>query len=262
MSSYSIDYIYLPRLRNSYHVAFHGAVSRELSTNDLTDVYGTDLDQRYSAALKAEQDIVNRSQSSQYTTELETYDKTRDNYYRRIYYRLKCAEYDSENTAITEDLVTKIKSSILNAYTLTVVNKANQEETAVIKGFIQDIRSILAESLTTLGIEDDLLKLETANDQYEINFMNRVHEYAASSDAKTYREATDDAYVQICHSLVYEANIVTTDTTEQAKVTLAQTVINDLNTLIKIYKSKMKSASNTEVPDDVTEETTETKTEA
>lgn len=264
MSTYSIDYIRLQRMRNTYHVAFHGNIVSELSNNDLTEVYGVGLDQRYSAALKAEQDVVNRSMASEYTAVLAEKDTIRDNYYRKIIYTLKCVLLDTENTSVTDAIRSEVSTNILNAYSLDMANKANQEETAIIRGFIQDLRALPADDLKVLNIDSDLVKLEDANNEYETNFMNRVHEYSVASDAKPYREATDDLYNQICLAIATEANLVTTDETEQAKVTLAQTVVTDINTLVKVYKAKMNSASNTDTAEDITAETTEdaNKTEA
>ena len=89
----TISKIYFARLSNAYHVSFLSNVKAGLEKYDAVQLgIPVNLYSAFLAALEIEQDIVNRSRASVFTQKLAEFDKTRDNYFKRIYYKLRTAE--------------------------------------------------------------------------------------------------------------------------------------------------------------------------
>lgn len=216
--------------------------------------------------LEVEQDIVNRSRASVFTRELQGYDTLRDNYFRRIYYKLKNAENDSQNPAMTEKLIQNIQVHFLNVYGLNVCNEPNQKETAKLRGFIKDLRQFLYMNFEALGIANDLTILEEANDNYEKTYMARVSEYATTTPSSELRESTEQAYLALSFQIMTLANNPSTEQADMMHAKYCERVIAEINQLIKEFKSKAYSGSNAsdeeindeaEISDDAIEGVTE-----
>ena len=265
MATLQINHITFQRLSNAYHVAFFSNVKAGIDKYEY-DKLGID-DENYSRfcdALEREQDIVNRSRASYLTRELQGFDTLRDNYYRRVYYKLRNAENDSQNPAMTAELIEKIQVNLLGQYGLNVVNEPNQKETAKIRGFIKDIRQYINAHLETLEIANDLAILEEANNNYEKTYMARIAEYAASPASTTLREATEHAYLALSFLIMTLANNPSTEQADMMHARLCERLINDLNLLIKDFKSKAYSGSqdvNEDLEEDVTEDENNVNTE-
>ena len=234
-----IETIAFTRLTNAYHVSFLSNVKADIDKYGAA-VLGLDatLYDSFCEHLETEQDIVNRARASAFTRQLAEHDQTRDNYFRRIYYKLKSAENDSMNEAITPELVATINAHFLSQYPLTVVNEANQVETAKIRGFIKDLRQFLSESFTVLQITEDIEILETANDSYEDVYMARIREKSENVVSTECRANTEAAYMQISYTLAATANMSSNDAETQVKIGMCGNVIDEINVLIRDFKSK------------------------
>ena len=239
MNVKEIETIAFTRLSHAYHVAFLSNVKADI------DKYGaavlgldTALYDRFCESLEAEQDIVNRARASAFTRQLAEHDQTRDNYFRRIYYKLKNAENDSMNEAITPELVATINAHFLSQYPLTVTTEANQVETAKIRGFIKDLRQFLYESFTVLQITADIEILETANDSYEEIYMARIREKSDTAVSTECRANTEAAFLVISYTLAATANMSSTDAETQVRIGMCGNVIDEINVLIRDFKSK------------------------
>ena len=258
MATKYIDNISFPRLTHAYHIAFFSNVKAGIDKYEY-DKLGIDYESytRFCDALEREQDIVKRSGASAVTKELAEYDTKRDNYFRRIYYKLKNAENDSENAAMTPELISKIQVHLLSQYGLGLVTEANQKETAKIRGFIKDIRQFINASLEDLEIANDLTVLETANDNYEKAYMARVAEKAAQPASTVLREATESAYLALSYLIATLANNPSTEQADMMHARLCERLINELNVLVKDFKQKAYSSSTAkeeEGSEDVNEE--------
>ena len=244
MATKYIINISFPRLSHAYHVAFFSNVKAGIDKYE-ADKLGIDAEiyARFTKALGIEQDIVKRSRASAVTKELAEYDQKRDNYFRRIYYKLKNAENDSENTAMTPELISKIQVHLLSQYGLGIVAEANQKETAKLRGFIKDIRQFIPTNLDDLEITNDLTVLETANDNYEKAYMERVAEQAAIPASNSLREATESAYLALTYVIATLANNPSTEQADMMHARLCERLINELNVLVKDFKSKAYSSS-------------------
>ena len=239
MATKQINHITFQRLSNAYHVAFfsnvkatiekYGAATLKLDETGYED---------FTSALDLEQDIVNRTRSSAFTRQLQDFDRVRDAYFRRIYYKLKNVENDINNELITKTLVDRINTLILSQYGLSICAEANQKETAKLRGFIRDVKDYLADDLEKLDITSDLEHLESANNSYETAYVNRNSEYAALPSSTSLREKTEGAYLALSFGLMTMANSSATDTAGALRAKLCSTVVDELNILIKDFKSK------------------------
>ena len=267
MATKQINHITFSRLANAYHVAFFSNVKAGIDKYEY-DKLGIDpeLYARLDNELSREQDIVNRSRASALTRELQGYDTLRDNYFRRIYYKLRNAENDSQNPEMTPELIQNIQVHFLNVYGLNICNEPNQKETAKLRGFIRDLRQFVPSKLETLEIDKDLTILEEANDNYEKTYMARVAEYAALPASTTLREATEQAYLALSFQIMTLANNPSTEQADLMHAKMCERLINDLNQLIKDFKSKAYAGSNAsddeindeeEISDDAIEGVTE-----
>ena len=246
-----IETIAFTRLSNAYHVSFlsnvragiekYGAEALGLDPN----LYGS-----FCSFLETEQDIVNRARASIFTKQLAEQDQTRDNYFRRIYYKLKNAENDSMNEAITPEIIATINANFLSQYPLSVTTDANQVETAKIRGFIKDLRQFLSQNFTVLQISEDVEILETANDKYEEIYMNRIREKSESVVSAECRANTEAAYMQISYTLAATANMTSNDLDQMSTIRICGNVIDEINVLIRDFKSKAYRANKNDNDDD------------
>lgn len=245
MATLQINHITFPRLSNAYHVAFFSNVKAGIDKYESENLgIDPEIYSRFCDALEREQDIVNRSRASALTRELKGYDTLRDNYFRRIYYKLRNAENDSQNPAMTTELIQNIQVHFLNAYGLNICNEPNQKETAKLRGFIKDIRQYISDSLETLEIVKDLSILEEANDNYEKTYMARVAEYAALPPSTSLREATEQTYLALSFVIMTLANNPSAELDDMTHARLCERLISELNLLIKDFKSKAYAGSN------------------
>ena len=253
MATKQINHITFQRLANAYHVAFFSNVKAGIDKYEYNKL-GIDDENyaRFCDALEREQDIVNRSRASALTRELQGYDTLRDNYFRRIYYKLRNAENDSQNPAMTPELIQNIQVHFLNTYGLNICNEPNQKETAKLRGFIKDLRQFVPSKLETLEIANDLTILEQANDNYEKTYMARVAEYAALPASTSLREATEQAYLALSFLIMTLANNPSPEQADMMHARLCERLINELNLLIKDFKSKAYAGSSSS--DDIEED--------
>ena len=235
----TINKITFSRLSNAYHVSFLSNVKADLVKYGAA-VLGldTNLFENFTDALFEEQDIVNRSRASVYTKQLAEFDKTRDNYFKRIYYKLRTAELDSQNEAITEEIIASINTNFINQYPLSITAEPNQVETAKIRGFIKDLKEYLSEHFALLGIANDVDILESANDSYEDAYLARIREKTANFDTTECRQKAERLYLQITYQLAATANSESDDAETTVKIGMCRNVIDEINLLVKDFKSK------------------------
>ena len=254
----TINKITFSRLSNAYHVSFLSNVKADLEKYGVAVLgIATNLYENFVSALTDEQDIVNRSRASVYTKQLAEHDKTRDNYFRRIYYKLRNAENDSQNAAITPEIIATINTHFLNQYPLSVTNEPNQVETAKIRGFIKDLKQYLPEHFTLLEIATDIDILESANDQYEDAYMARLRERNEAEVSSECRLTTERLYLQMTYQLAATANSESDDAETMVKIGMCRNVIDEINLLIRDFKSKAYRKNDNDNDDDSFDEDVE-----
>ena len=252
MATNAIKTISFSRLRNAHHVGFHSKVVSEIDNQD-HEVLGIDdeLYTRYKGAVNKMQDIVNRSRASEQTVRMINLDNQRDNLFRKCVYILKASVCGTPTASLTVDVMTALKTKIIDLYPTSIADGGNQEETAKIRGFIKDLQSEFSSVLSELGIDSSLTELETVNDSYEEAFMERIRQQTSAANATDARAACDDAFMQISFYLNSMANIVTSSTELKVKAVNCNRLVDVLNTLISYYQSHYYSkTSASDNPDD------------
>lgn len=240
-----IESISFPKLTNAYHVSFLSNVRAGIDKYGAEDLgLNPTLYENFCSFLDTEQDIVNRARASAYTRQLAELDLTRDNYFRRIFYKLKNAENDSMNKDITPELIATINAHFLSQYPLSITKEANQVETAKIRGFIKDLQQFLSSSFEVLQITNDIEILEASNDNYEEIYMARIREKSESAVTSECRANTEAAYMQISYTLAATANMTSNDVDQMMKIGLCGNVIDEINLLIRDFKTKAYRVNN------------------
>ena len=197
------------QLRNAEHVAFFNNVVVELSKFDATDLGLTaEKITQFKTAVNAEQDIVLKAQGSMYTADMQALDEERDRLYRLIRLKLQAAILASADSEV-HSFATTIDKYILTKYGLDVPTAPYQEESALIRGFILDVKNYLPEDvITAVGISRELVALGAANDNFAEQYNERVTEKSGSTTEFTRkaRAATEELFHLIGLHLEYKAN--------------------------------------------------------
>jgi len=234
-----IKVITFSRLSNSYHVAFMSNVRTAIDAAGFENLGIPEYSYNDLEATTSKENMnTNRSTASALTTELQNLDTLRDNYFRRIYYKLRSVENDSLNEAVTPEILNILTKKIFPVYPLSICSDGNQKQTAQIRGFIMDLRVMLQTSFTLLGITDDVNTLEEANDNYEKKYMERITERNQQLVTLQLREETEDAYYKCMFALQSTANTLAITQEEKAKKKAASSCIDDINLLIQDFKTK------------------------
>ena len=196
-------------LKNAEHVSFFAnvALTIDKATSAALGI-AESLYKQYKDALLVEQDIVNHSTGSIYTPEMHALDAERDRLYRLIRLKLQAVTLASVGSEIAQ-YATTVYKYILMKYGLEVATAPYQEESALIRGFILDVKNMFPEdALTTMGIASDLAALEAANDSFADQYNERVTEKSGSTTEATRkaRTETEELFHLIGLTLEYKAN--------------------------------------------------------
>jgi len=197
-----------PKLTNAYHAAFHHIVTTQIEAiGDENLGLPAGFNTKYKNAVKAEQDIVNRTQSSPNTDLIRAQDEIRDNYFRAVRNGLRIAKYSSN--AQIKALYDTIYKKLLKPYPASITTEGEHTESSHIRGFVYDVKQFLTESQRSLlGITADLAALDTANEAFENLYLTRVDEYVQNPAGYTAecRAKVDALWSQLVRTLNYYAN--------------------------------------------------------
>ena len=193
----------------------------------------------YNKLLQSLVDQVYNAGQNQLTALLREADDKRGRLYKKVRTKLTIAEFAEAGSSLLEcrDV---IMNDLLSKYTARVPQMAMQEKSAVLSGFVYDLRHKLTESqIEDLAIEDDIVRLETANNEFMEAYSARVIDKVNSADNKTakLRQQLGDLYQHICIVLQYNANSVEADDKEMAE--LCQSTIAQLNVILAEAKQRL-----------------------
>jgi len=150
-----------------------------------------------------------------------------------------------------------LNKKIFPIYPLSICSDGNQKQTAQVRGFILDLRTLLQTSFALLGIADDVNTLEEANDNYEKKYMERITERNEQLVTAELREKSEDAYYTCMFDLQRVANTLAITAETKAQKAAASSCIDDINLLIQDFKTKAYSSSNDNVNDNDNENVNE-----
>ena len=229
--------ITLVNFKNAEHVQFHTNVRNVINQAGAESIgMPQGVFMPYLQAIAQEQDIVNKTQASTYTKDMETADAARSQTFRFVRRKLELVNYADADSDLAKikDLV---NIALLGKYSGDVARLAYQEKTANLTGFVQDCRTLLTSAqVKTLGIDDDLDDLEAKNQRFSQVYQERIDERASTEVALTekLRAATDEAYKLIVVTINGLANLV--DATKTEQIELCRTTVDNINQVIKEAK--------------------------
>ncbi len=252
----TIDGSYCARYSNALHNGFHSRIWQRLRKEaDLTKIHVSDeLITEYGENIAAETELNRETRAHADTAALADLDEQRD---RAVSYILNVVEA-AKNAPIDE--VRKAGQALAVAISpyKGIQNLANDAETALIKGMLQDLRkSENAAHLTTLNLSAALTAADEANDEYETLQISRTTSRTANKkeSTRTVRLRTDANYQRIC-DLVYASELLCAVPDDLPVITK---VIDDFNGIIDEFKrsynqSQGQKAAGKDTPTDDTDE--------
>ena len=188
-------------------------------------------------------DRVYATTGSPTTAMMQEADERRGLLYKRIRLKLmtvEVAEKGSSLLAIKDVVVTHL----LSKYGANVPSMAYQQETAVVEGFIFDLRNKLTdEQAEELGITNDIVALENANNAFADAYSQRVGERVADETAKTLRirqELNEMIQLMFLHAQFY-AN--STEAAHKAHVEPCQQFVLYASELMSDAKKRLDARS-------------------
>ncbi len=224
-----INSLSFQQLKNAEHVSFFTNVGVAISKLTAEAVGLTEAQvKQYNDAVALEQDIVNHSTGSIYTPEMKALDDERDRLYRLIRLKLQAVTLASSSSPVAQ-FATTVDKYILTKYGLDVATSPYQEESALIAGFILDLKNMIPENgIEAMGITEELAALEEANTGFADQYNERVTEKSGSTTeyTKKLRAETEALYGLIALHVEYKANTDTTSVGSSCQSLLA--VINEL----------------------------------
>lgn len=229
----------ISRLNNPEVTAFYINVQKAITSSDASKLGVTGILPAYGAKLQELIDRVYVSQGSEFTAAMKASDDRRCLIFRRIRLRLQMVEVAEQNAALLaiQDVV---RTHLLTKYVANVTSKAYQERTSILQGFILDLNEKLGDSgIETLGLVDDIMALEEANNAFITAYAQRTAEKAEGNMGVTVRlrEEMYDIYLQVICIVQYLAN--STDEANAEKATACQTFIAHVNVLLSDAKKRL-----------------------
>lgn len=198
------------QLKNAEHVSFFTNVQVAIEKVGADKAGITEAQMKaYKDAVLVEQDIVNHSTGSIYTPELKALDDERGRLYRLIRLKLQAVTLALPSSEVAQ-YATSVDKYILTKYGLEVPSAPYQEESALIRGFILDMKNLFPDDvLGAMDVAADLASLGATNDNFADMYNERVTEKSGSTTEFTRkaRTATEEIFHLIGLHLEYKANI-------------------------------------------------------
>ena len=248
----SINTFSISKLNNAEFTGFFLNLQKAMSDVDAALLGVQQLLPSYNTTLQKLIDQVYTTTGSEFTQAMLDADVKRDQTYKRIRLRLQMVDVAEDNAAIkaVKDVV---KSHLLAKYTAKVPQLPYQEESAILKGFILDIRSKLGEEgIAALGLNEDLNALELVNTAFIDAYNARVSARAEGDRGLTVkiRGEMTAIYMQICFSVQFLANSTSTAEADAGKAEACQAFIAVLNVLLddakRRYNQRIAAGDNAE----------------
>ncbi len=243
----------ISRLNNAEACAFFLNLKKAITNAEAASLGVDPLMPAFDAALNKLVDRVYVSSGSEYTAAMKTADDRRIAVFRRIRLRLQMVEVAEQNEALNacKDVV---KTHLLSRYVSSVAQMPYQERSAVLQGFIMDLRSKLdSDAISALGISSDIAALESANNEFIELYNSRAGERAEGEMGLTakLRGELNDIYAQVCFMVQYLAN--STDETNAEKAAACQSFIAVINVILADAKKRLNQRLSGEPVTDDTE---------
>ena len=237
-----ITSFYQRRLNNAYHVNFHSNVLAMIEQYGEDSIgLSTSILNQYKAEIGKETDAVKRSTAMAETPLIREQDEIRDNLFRYVRNVLVNLQYSPD--AQLKELYATAKAKILTLYPASIAQESDNEESAHLRGFILDVRTLFKDKLTAMGIDNALKSLETANDRLQELYVTRAAAIAANSAEATsaFRAAVEETYAKIVSRIVYTAQL--TELTDESSTMMRQTCEKFIDAMNQLIARTLQSAT-------------------
>ena len=229
------------RYSNALHVGFHQHILVIFETL-LSDVLAklhisVDLLNSYKKSIDQESELNRKSFASTLTITMDEEEAERDRLLSMLFFLVANALASAK--AATKAAAQRL-DVVLRPYK-GIQNQADDAETALIKGLLNDLRKDEnSDAVTALNLEPTLTSLETANNAFDQAKNRRAEENAMDEGEKTVevRKKTDSMYQDIC-TLVYASALMAT---EEGDKEFCVSIINEMNRVIANYKTSYKQS--------------------
>ena len=233
-------------------------LQKAITTSDSTKLGLSTVLPSFGSTLQKLIDQVYNSNGSEFTAIMQEQDDRRIQIFRRIRLRLQVVLYAETNPQLIA-LQTTVQTHLLNKYATKISQMAYHAKTAVIQGFLYDINDKLGDDgISALGISDDVMALEEANNAFITAYNSRSAERASGDTGVTVklRQEMFALYQQICFTTQYLANTIDETLADKAKA--CQDFIAVLNViLVDAKKRYLQRLANGTDEDDLEEGTDE-----
>ena len=235
---YTINGFSISKLNNAEVTAFYINLQKAITNGDAEKLGLSAIIEAYNATLQRLINQVYSTTGSEYTAAMKAADSKRDQIYKRIRLRLQMVDVAEENEALNACRDT-VKAHLLSQYGAIIPQLPYQEETAILEGFLKDLREKLDDSaIEALGISGDISNLEDANLEFINLYSKRTEEKAEGDTGLTLKIRAEmyAFYQQICFTTQYIAN--STDTTLAEKAAACQSFITVVNVILEDAKKR------------------------
>ncbi len=234
----TINSFAISKLNNAEITAFYINLQKAINNSEAANLGLTAVIPLFDATLTKLVNQVYSTTGSEYTAAMKAADSKRDQIYKRIRLRLQMVDVAEDNEALNacKDVV---KAHLLSQYGAIIPQLPYQEESAILKGFLVDLRSKLdSDAITALGIGSDIAALESANNEFIELYASRAAEKALGDTGLTLKLRAEmyQYYQQICFTTQYIAN--STEETLAEKAPVCQSFIAVLNVLLDDAKRR------------------------
>lgn len=183
----------------------------------------------YKSHIDQLQPYIKRSMVSEHTAVIRQWDKKRDALLRHAINRL--CNLDGFDNADIQNARSYIDSHIIAVYDPKLTDGRDQDETTLIRGFIDELQGLSMECMTALGLTTVVPLLKSANDNFETAYLARVKErstYNREAVLNLRKDIMAD-YDAICSALEFRATNSSDETADVAMKTAAAGFIGMLN---------------------------------
>ena len=226
----------ISRLNNAEITGFFINLQKLVETSDYETIgVSTAQLNQLRNTLKLLVDQVYNTNGSQYTQNMQAADARRDLIYKRIRLKLQAVEVAEEGSDLA-NIASKVKVNLLTKYSSKVPTMAYQAETAVLQGFLMDLRKLDEDEMALLGIEGDIVALEQANADFIAAYQSRSGERAEKNSGVTnmLRAEMCEIYDLIVLNVQYHAN-----GSDAAKAANCQEFLKSLNVMLSDAKQRL-----------------------
>ena len=249
---YFVNSFALSKLNNAEFVGYCVNLSNLIERAEASKLgLEAELVSQFTAVKQKLIDQVYSTAGSQFTAEMKAADIKRDKIYKRIQLKIQIICEAEEGSQMLQ-FKDRLEASILSKYNYAVMTMAQQAESAVLQGFIHDMRAFFTEDdLDDMGLATDLTNLESANQEFIAAYANRTDERAAGDTGLTVKLRTQmqEIIAQFCFTVQYLANSLLEANADKAAA--CQSFIASVNVILADAKKRWNQRTGgVEVTDD------------